>query len=512
MTTKGPVESALAKRRFLIGAGSTAVGLAVARAAHGDAPPGPGAWDLIVIGAGTAGLPAAIFAARRGARVLLLEASAQLGGTLHLSTGQMSAAGTKLQKSKGIVDTAKDHYDDVIRISRGTANPELVRLSVFNQGSTLDWLMDNGFEVMPDQPILGFGHEPYLNRRYQWGPEGGVSILKVLEREIAPEISSGRIAFLSRHEAKELVLGNGGRVTGVITKDDSGKQHRHIGRFVLLSCGGYSYNPTLFREINGAPQHVAIAYPYSRGQGLAMGRAVGGYVRGADKFIVNFGIVCASDEDFAPPLASPITYPERRQPWEIIVNVHGRRFVREDTTSIDDRDKSILKQPELRSWIVFDDVICREAPMLFDGWSREQFNDSFSSQPLFYRADSLAALAAKTGVDAAGLANTVAEYNAGQKAGRDALGRVHMPRPITVPPFYAIRQVGFTASSVAGLAVDNELRVIRKDGSVIDGLYAAGEMIGTSQLMGNAIVGGMIVTPALTFGRLLGERMIPFNA
>lgn len=501
----------LAKRRFLIGAGSAAVGMSVGAAVRAaDAPPSQ-QWDLIVVGAGTAGMPAAIFAAQRGAKVLLIEASAQLGGTLHLSTGQMSAAATKLQKSKGIDDTVQEHFEDVIRISRGTVNRDLVKLSVFNQGDTYDWLTDNGFEAVPDHPIKGLGHEPYLKRRYQWGAEGGVSILKILEKVIAPEIKSGRITFMPEHEAKELLVGDGGRVNGVVTEGPGGRAHRHAGRFVLLSCGGYSYNPKVFREINGHPQHVSIAYPYSRGQGLIMGRAVGGYVRGAENFIVNFGIVCASAEDFAPPLASPVTYPERRPPWEVIVNVHGKRFVREDTPSVDERDKAIVKQPELRSWFIFDDVIRHEAPPLFDGWDTDQLTAAFETQPLFYRAGSLAELAAKTGVDAAGLAATVSAYNAGRATGRDALGRQHMPRPIEQPPFYAIRQVGFTTSSVAGLAVDHELRVVRKDGSVIEGLYAAGEMIGTGQLMGNAIVGGMNVTPALTFGRLLGSRLIPLK-
>ena len=90
----------------------------------------PNEYDFIIVGAGTAGLPAAIFASKRGARVLLLDAAGDIGGTLHLSTGQMSAAGTRLQASLGIVDTPQLHYDDVMRISRNTADPILTRIAV----------------------------------------------------------------------------------------------------------------------------------------------------------------------------------------------------------------------------------------------------------------------------------------------------------------------------------------------------------------------------------------------
>ena len=88
-----------------------------------------GQWDMIVVGAGTTGLPAATFAAKRGGRVLLVEAAGKIGGTLHLSSGQVSAAGTRLQAEKGIEDSPEQHLEEAIRISRGTIDTELARLS-----------------------------------------------------------------------------------------------------------------------------------------------------------------------------------------------------------------------------------------------------------------------------------------------------------------------------------------------------------------------------------------------
>jgi fumarate reductase flavoprotein subunit len=152
------------RRQLLRVASYAAMGAPLARLARGAGR--NDTYDLVIVGGGTAGMPAAIFAARRGLRVLVLEAAPTVGGTLFLSTGQMSAAGTRLQASKHIVDSPQIHYDDVMRISHGTANAALIRLAVWNAAPTFDWLMDNGFTVLPDHPVLGAGHEPYRERRY----------------------------------------------------------------------------------------------------------------------------------------------------------------------------------------------------------------------------------------------------------------------------------------------------------------------------------------------------------
>ena len=83
-------------------------------------------WDFIIVGAGTAGLPAAVFASKRGARVLLIDSASKIGGTLNLAMGQIAAAGTKTQKDKGIIDTPDDHYADIMRMTSGLANKDII--------------------------------------------------------------------------------------------------------------------------------------------------------------------------------------------------------------------------------------------------------------------------------------------------------------------------------------------------------------------------------------------------
>ncbi len=463
-------------------------------------------YDLVIVGAGTAGLPAAIFAAQRGAKVILLEAAGQIGGTLHLSTGQMSAAGTRLQREKGIKDTPDMHYDDVMRISRGTADPVLTRLAVDAAAETFDWLMDRGFVPLDEHPILGLGHEPYSERRYYWGAEGGRTILATLRRDFDPLVTSGKVDLLLQTPVTALLTNDAGAIEGV--RIQSADRERIVrGRHVLLTCGGYASNTEMFERLSGYRDYADTAYPYSMGAGLELGISVGGFLRGRENYLCNFGSIL-TDSGFPGKFLGRFTVvPQRRQPWEVFVNAHGERFIREDEPSFDKREHALLKQPDIRYWIVFDEQIFATAPPGVGGWSREQMREAFGVHSWFQKADSLQALAEASGIDPQGLIRTIEAYNAGVSSGADTWGREHKPLPIVKPPFYAIRHQGHSTTSTVGLAVDGALRVIRPGGEPIANLYAAGELLGAGQTQGKSFVGGMMITPALSFGRLLGQTL-----
>jgi len=467
-------------------------------------------WDVIVVGAGSAGMPAALFAARRGARVLLVDAAAEMGGTMWVSTGQLSAAGSRLQKDKGIIDSPDQHYEDVMRISRGTANPELVRLAVDNAADTLDWLMESGFTPEPHHPITGWGHEHYSVARYCWAAGGGLAIKDAIVPQVMAQVEAGRIDLRLRHSVSELILDHAGAVTGIVAEDADGVRHAFRGESVILAAGGYAANPALFEELNGHPQYSAMPYPFSQGIGLRLGQQAGGYLRGKGNFFIGFGMILDSEDFPAPMSIRAETFPDRRQPWEIYVNIFGQRFVREDMPSVDAREQALLAQADCRYWIVFDEAILTAAPPLIVGWTTDQVRAAFAAKRLnFLKADTPEDLARDAGIDAAGLARTITGFNYGVETRHDFLGRCHLPMPIAKGPFYAIRMQGASISSSIGLAVNGQLQVIREDGSVIPNLYAAGEVIGSSQTSGAAACGGMLATPALTFGRLLGALMVP---
>lgn len=468
-------------------------------------------WDVIIVGAGSAGMPAALFAAKRGANVLVIEHSGAVGGTLRLAPAQMSAAGTKVQKSLGIDDTPEEHFADAMRISRGTINQDLAKLTIWNAGEMFDWLLDSGFEMMPECPSKGNTHEPFGKARYYWGKEFGRSILKVIEPQLMDAVETCELTILLRHEAISLEQQEDGTVSGVTAKDIEGVERSYAGRSVVITSGGYAANTGMYEELTGQPQYQQWWSPFSQGRGHELGLAAGGYLRGIENFMASFGIILESDQYPAKALGRPNSYPEVRQPWEIYVNSLGQRFVCEDVPSVDAREHALIKQPGMRYWVIFDQEILDQAPPVVEGWTQDQVKDAFDSTYSFYTGRSLSELAAAAGIDAKGLTDTVELYNYGIEGGHDVLGRKHTPLPIVRPPFYAIRAQGCAITGAAGLAVDNELRVLRRDGTVIPGLYAAGEILGAGNLQGNAYVGGMMVTPALTFGRLLGMKILPIE-
>jgi fumarate reductase flavoprotein subunit len=501
----------ITKRRLMAtGAGVGVMGL-MGGAQAADRP-----YDLIVVGGGNSGLPAAIFAAQRGAKVLVLEAGTQVGGTLYLSTGQMSAAGTKLQKSLGIEDTPQIFYDDIMRISKHTADPVLVRLAVENSGPTFDWLTDNGLEVLPGQPIIGSTHEPYSRRRYAWSKDGGLAILNILKAQMQPHLDSGRITLLTSTRVNELIMDGHGAVIGVKARTGEAPAVDYAGRSVALTCGGYTFNPAMFQQYEGAPLYANATYPLSKGAGVTLGLAAGGYMRGGQNHTPLFGAVLRDDSRPSPIRALVRHFPGDRPPWEIYVGADGKRFIQEDALSHTVYEEGLAAQPGERCWVVYDSAIAAQAPVLVtpgihSAWTPEDTRKAFDTGlPMFTKADTIEDLGAKAGMDPKTLAATVATYNkaqAGQMA--DPLGRKYMPLPIAQGPFYAVELRSWALTDYAGLAVDGQLRVIRQDGTPIRNLYAAGELLGMGQLMGRCTCGGMSVTPALTFGRLLGQTIVP---
>ena len=244
---------------------------------------------------------------------------------------------------------------------------------------------------------------------------------------------------------------------------------------MVLAAGGYAANPDMFQRLCGHRLYVNGAYEYAQGQGLDLGVAAGGYLRGRENYLSNFGWLLDDGPFPSAVIGRANTYPETRLPWEIYVNVAGQRFVREDEPSVDAREHALLEQPELRYWNPFSiKPIFEQAPPMVYDWSREQMAAAFNDKEVFRRSDTLESLAADIGLDPVPLTQTIADYNEGREAGRDAFGRKHMPAPIGKPPFYAIRQQGGSVTSTVGLAVNSTLQVIRPDGSAIPGSVCGG--------------------------------------
>ena len=363
---------------------------------------------------------------------------------------------------------------------------------------TVDWLQDCGFEFDPATPRIVYGHEPYSTPRTYYGSEGGRSILAVLR----PLLAQSSVALRLETAVDELLVGDG-RVSGVHTAGGEAI----AARAVVLATGGYGANPSLFQELDGRPLFTS-AVAGSTGDGLQMARAIGAGIEGKGSFIPTFGgIVEPHDEHRVPWDERPVLVAAERPPWEVYVDRRGRRFVAEDELSIDVKERKLAELPDLTFWVIVDRRGLEKSSPIVRRWSTDDLLALANHRPGIWSAPSLRELAKKSGIDAEGLEVEIDGYNDGVAKVQDALGRKFLPAPIAEPPFVAIRNHGVTLITFCGVDVDSELRVRTSSGRVIDGLYAVGEVIGAGATSGNAFCGGMLVTPAISFGRWLGARV-----
>jgi len=462
-------------------------------------------YDLAVIGAGTAGLPCAIEAAGAGARVLVVEKAGCIGGTLHISGGHLSAAGTRRQVAHGIADSADDHFDDVIRISRGTANEALVRRAVDLAASTVDWLEENGFEFATDCPRIVYGHEPYRVARTYYGVDEARSILAVLAPLFERAVNQGSVDLRLDSKATRLLVERGA-VVGLAYERDGREEVAHA-RSTVLTSGGFAASTELFEALHRRPL-VSAARETSTGDAIGLVRPLDGSVVGGDLYLPTFGGLPSPE---GPALAQwhdrPLLVAAERPPWEIYVGRDGRRFVAEDDLSVHRKEEALSSLHDLTFFTVFDDRAVSESEDIVVGWSSEDVRAAAETRTGVFAASTLQELARSAGIDPVALEASVEAYNHSVDTGVDPeFGRECFPARIETAPFYAMQNHGITLISFAGLRVDSDLRVMTGSG-VIPGLYAAGEVLGAGATCGRSFCGGMLLTPALSFGRWLGRRL-----
>ncbi|WP_106398850.1 FAD-dependent oxidoreductase [Actinocorallia populi] len=467
-------------------------------------------YDLVVVGAGTAGIPCAAEAALAGARVLLVEKDQRIGGTLHVSGGHMAAAGTRRQAERGITDSAEAHLADIRRISEGTAREDLITTVAENAAETIDWLDERGFKFAAETPRIIYGHEPYRTPRTYYGVDEAVSILEVFEGLLDEAVATGRLEVWKNAPVIGLSADDGGAVTGV-TVLRRGQDVEVRARDVVLATGGFAAEPELFLELEGAPL-VSAAHPTSTGDGILLARELDAAVAGTGSYLPTFG---GLPDPVSPGKANwsdrQLLIAAERPPVEIYVDGSGRRWVAEDEPSIDVKERELTRVEDMTFWTVFDDAMLestRDGRPLVVGWTPDDLRARANERTGVHAAATLEELAGIAGIDPAGLAATAARYNEAVAAGSDPdFGRTHLPLPLKQGPFYAIRNHAISLVTFAGLDIGSDLRVRRTDGAPIPHLYAIGEVIGAAATCGQSFCSGMLITPAITFGRLLGRRL-----
>lgn len=455
--------------------------------------------DIIVVGAGIAGIAAALEAEGHGARVLVLDMNSVPGGHA-VKAGGFALVDTPLQRQKGYADSAEVAARDLLAWGED-ADAGWVRRYVAASGPEVgDWLAGLGVRWAfildtPEHsvPRFHFAAGSALN--------AVVPMLRVAMTRPGIEWRLGtQVLELTRRR---------GRVTGVVARNlRSGEERRYTAGAVVIATGGFQGNPALVRaswrpDIALPPRIYVGGGYFANGSGLALGRDAGAaLVRMTDQVTFTTGLPDPRDPTGTRGLLT-------QNPAAIWVNAAGLRYVAENAPS-KLADDATLRQPDAAHWIVFDADGAKTLRVRDAVWlGGASAAATLASAPGVTRADSVAALASATGLPAAALEATVARWNAALATGDDReFGRFapdrpdREARPIARPPFTAIRLYPLTRKSLGGLAIDAGTHVLDARGRAIPGLFAAGEATGVAGINGRYGGEGTFLGPSVWQGRL----------
>lgn len=470
--------------------------------------------DVIIVGAGIAGLSAAWEAGSRGARVMVLDMSSVFGGHAVKSGGVLSIVDTPVQQNRGIADSPELAYRDFTEWGED-ANPEWVRYYVNHSRTEIyDWLSGLGVR------FEGVGQQPGNSVPRVHDTQGrGLGLVSPIYREC---LKYPNIVF--RWNAKVTgVVSRHGRITGVTAQDlRSPKLLRFTAKAVVLATGGFQSNLSLLREHWSQnfsfPERILIGSSVNAvGSGLTLAQQVGASIANLDhQWNYPWGV---PDPRYADGKRGLYV----KSPASIWINTQGQRFVNEDTTPKISLS-AVLQQKPATYWAIFDE----EGKRHFwigggDGGEISSVQKMIFDNPkLTSTAATLAELAAVTGLPASALTETVRRYNELVDKGDDAdfqrfgpkrtparfiTRQVVAPRRIERAPFYAIRFFPLTRKSLGGVQIDLQCRVLDARQQPIRGLYAAGEMTGFAGINGKAGLEGTFLGPSLVTGRVAGRAV-----
>ncbi len=444
-------------------------------------------FDIIVMGGGAAGWSAALAAAQADATVLLCEKLNESGGSSALSGGCLAFAGTDLQQAQGVEDSPDLLYRDLVEVGQGVNNPQLVRTYCDAQLDAYDWLRHAGVRF---SPLIETASGQSVPRVHTVDPADMVRTLKAAAGQ------RGRVEYRPGTAVTGLQTNAEGRVCGARLADGSTVA---ASKGVILASGGFTKNHDLLMHY--APHYadaVFLAGAGSQGDGLRMGIELGANLRDMDYVKGTFG-KHPTDETNNHSLQAVYK-------GAIAVNQNGQRFVNE-SISYKLLGDAVMAEPWHTAYQIMDQGI-------FDtGDDRVRILDFGRrlEEGLFYVADTLEELAAQIEIDPAVLVATVARYNSYVDAGHDPdFGRSNLVhkhgvlRRIETAPFYAYPSTAVVFGTYCGLEIDASARVLRVDGSIIAGLYAAGEV--TGGFHGAAYMTGSALGKAVVFGCIAGDE------
>lgn len=460
-------------------------------------------FDVIVVGAGGAGLAAAVAAAEAQRSVLVIEV---LDSILKSNTatcgGVLMGAETSVQREAGIEDSREAFEKYLEAVGGDFDDPALRHLFALTAGETIEWLRELGVEF-PVAHLYVSGVEPLfadvtppVARGHITDTRSGKPVVEALYRR-AQELG---VEFRFETRAERLLTGADGAVCGLLARQGETQLRLEARRGVVLATAGFSRNPDLIR--NFMPKMMtggSFGSAWQQGDGIVMGQGVGAQ-------LVNMWVPQAAV--FGVPTTPGMTPCMVITIWGqpcVMVGQDGKRHFREDLYYEFLYDH-IAELPGGHVWTIWDQTVTESGsnrivvPPFSEGLAEEV------ERGWVIRAESLAELAEKLEIEPEALEATLATYNAGIEQGMDAFGKTVGLGKVERAPFYAAKTVPAICDTAGGLKVDTEMRVSNVYDEPIPGLYAAGSTTGGWR--GKLYPGsGTAVSVAIGFGRIAGQSV-----
>ena len=483
--------------------------------------------DVVVIGAGGAGMTAAMTAADAGQKVVILESQAMVGGNSARATGGMNAAKTVYQdenefdQAAGVektLATAAEKYADNETITalaktvseqwaayqanptgyfdsvelmeldtmvggKGINDPELVKTLCEGTADAIDWLDENGITL---HNVSSFGGASVKRIHRPVNEEGKVVSVGAYMIPLLQENCEKRGIDIVLNTTVDTILTDAnGAAVGVSGTDKDGNTVVVNAKSVILATGGFGANLDMVTqykpELAGFMTTNAAG---AQGQGIEMATAIGAGTVDMDQIQIHPTVEANT--------AALITEGLRGD-GAILVNANGERFIDEVGTR-DVVSAAEIAQPGSYSWLIVDQAMV-DASSVIQGYIKKGYTKTGATYE---------ELAKELDVDPAAFANTMETWNGYVEAKSDPdFGRTSFANPLNNGPYYAIKVTAGVHHTMGGVTINSATEVLKEDGTVIPGLFAAGEV--TGGVHGANRLGGTAVADFVVFGRIAGE-------
>lgn len=445
--------------------------------------------DVVIIGAGGAGLSAAITAAEAGAKVIVVEKMPMVGGNTLISGAEMAAPGNWLQTTENIEDDKDQFYEDIMKGGDNESDPELVRVLADSALDGAEWLRDEVNVIFEDYMLFFGGHS--VKRSLVPLNASGVELINKLE---AKALELG-VEIHTNTPATEIVQENG-KVNGVKAEYNGKEVLYSANNGVIVASGGFGSNLDMRVKYNPAMDEKILSTNTvgSTGDGITMAEKLNAQI--VDMQYIQTYPTC-------DPERGTLLYvgDVRMDGRSILVNKEGKRFV-EELERRDVISSAVVAQTGGVSYMFWD-----EASMIASkvNVKHKAEYDNLIERGILVKADTLEEAAAFFEIDATELQNTVNNYNEYAKNGKDLeFNKRGELTAFTDGPYYIMKSIPAIHHTMGGIKINTDAQVLDVDGKVIDGLFAAGEV--TGDIHGTNRLGSDAIADIVVFGRIAGKN------